>query len=260
MNAKTNSEELEIDDLSDIDLLRYNKHILLDEINEDGQKKLLESHVVLIGLGGLGCPVALYLSASGIGKITIIDHDDVELSNLQRQILFNPSDVGKNKAYVVAKKLKFLNPMLSVYPINMKVDENFDTEKIKSANLVIDSTDNYITRSLINKITLNYKKPLIMGSAIKFSGQVALFRNDIKNQPCYNCLYNIKKEEKNCLDQGVLSSLTGLVGCIQATEAIKFLINFGEKLESQLMVIDVKQNEFRVVKIKKDTQCEFCNE
>ena len=135
MNAKTNSEELEIDNLSDIDLLRYNKHILLDEINEDGQKKLLESHVVLIGLGGLGCPVALYLSASGIGKITIIDHDDVELSNLQRQILFNPSDVGKNKAYVVAKKLKFLNPMLSVYPLNMKVDENFDTEKIKNRNL-----------------------------------------------------------------------------------------------------------------------------
>ena len=176
MNAKTNSEELEINNLSDDDLLRYNKHILLDEINEDGQKKLLESHVVLIGLGGLGCPVALYLSASGIGKITIIDHDDVELSNLQRQILFNPSDVGKN--------------------------ERFDAKRIKSANLVIDSTDNYITRSLINKITLNYKKPLIMGSAIKFSGQVALFRNDIKNQPCYNCLYNIKNEEKKLLRSG----------------------------------------------------------
>ncbi len=260
MSVKTNKNNIYNGDLSDSDLLRYNKHVLLDEINEIGQKKLLDSHVALIGLGGLGCPVAIYLATSGVGKISIFDHDDIDLSNLQRQILFDFNDVGKKKADVVSKKISSVNPSLLVSAFKTKIDENFDTTIIKTADLVIDATDNYKSRTLINKITLKYRIPLIMGSAIKFTGQVALFRNDLEDQPCYNCLYNIKDDEKSCLDLGVLSSLTGIIGSIQATEAIKFLTNFGEKLESKLMIIDIKQNEFRVVRINRDNKCEFCND
>ena len=260
MNVKINRKILDNISLSDSDLLRYNKHVLLDEINDVGQQKLLNSRVALIGLGGLGCPIAYYLTASGIGNLFIIDYDDIDLTNLQRQILFTSDDIGKNKAKIAAKKLQTLNPDIKISALNERIDHNWNSNLFENIDLIIDATDNYETRTIINKLSLSHRKPLIMGSAIKLIGQVAIFRNDLKDQPCYNCLYNIKGDNRSCLDQGILSSLTGIVGSIQATEAIKFLLNFGENLESKLMIIDIKQNEFRVVKINKDKECEYCNE
>jgi molybdopterin/thiamine biosynthesis adenylyltransferase len=208
--------------LSNDDLLRYNKHILLEEIQTDGLEILKQKHAAIIGLGGLGCPVAQYLSTSGFGKITLIDHDVVEETNLQRQILYTSEDLG-------------------LY-------------------IIIDATDNFESRSLINKISLLLKKPLVMGAAIKMQGQVAVFRNDLCDMPCYNCLYDdIEDEASSCIDLGVLSTLTGIIGSLQATEAIKTLIGFGESLESKLLLVDLKHMSFRTVKIVKDNKCKICN-
>ena len=244
--------------LSDESLLKYNKHILLDEIQVEGIELLNSKHIVLVGLGGLGCPIAQYLATSGIGTLSIVDNDIIEATNLQRQILYLQEDIGLPKTDVVEKKLKIINPDLNVKKHNTQFS-NQSGHIIKNADLVIDATDNFLTRSIINQITLLYKKPLIMGAAIKMQGQVAIFRNDLPDMPCYNCLYNdVDDKNISCIDQGVLSMLTGLIGNIQAAESIKLLLNFGETLESKLLLIDIKNNNFRTISIPKDYECEHC--
>ena len=245
--------------LSNDDLLRYNKHILLEEIQTDGLEILKQKHVAIIGLGGLGCPVARYLSTSGLGKITLIDHDVVEETNLQRQILYTSEDLGLYKADVACKRLKVLNPDINVQGYNIRFT-NDSIHLMKDVDVIIDATDNFKSRSLINKISLLLKKPLVMGAAIKMQGQVAVFRNDLCDMPCYNCLYDdIEDETSSCIDLGVLSTLTGIIGSLQATEAIKTLIGFGESLESKLLLVDLKHMSFRTVKIVKDNKCKICN-
>ncbi len=245
--------------LTDKDLLKYNKHILLDEIQTEGIELLNTKHIVLIGLGGLGCPVAQYLATSGLGTLSIIDNDIIEDSNLQRQILYSQNDIGFCKVDIAEKKLKMLNPDLVINKHNIRFSD-YSNNIIKNADLVIDATDNFLTRSIINKATLLHKKPLIMGAAIKLQGQVAIFRNDLKGMPCYNCLYNdVDDENIACIDQGVLSMLTSLIGSIQAAESIKLLLNFGEKLESKLLLVDIKNLDFRKIKITKDQKCGFCS-
>ncbi|MBT5644506.1 MAG: HesA/MoeB/ThiF family protein [Gammaproteobacteria bacterium] len=245
--------------LSNSDLLRYNKHILLEEIETDGLEILKQKHVAIIGLGGLGCPLAQYLSTSGIGKITLIDNDRVEETNLQRQILYTSTDIGLYKTDVARKRLGIMNPDLNVDSQNV----NFSSESInlvKDADIIIDATDNFKSRSTINRISLILKKPLVMGAAIKMQGQVAVFRNDLSNMPCYNCLYDdIDDEIDSCIDLGVLSMLTGVIGSLQATEVIKTLLNFGESLESKLLLVDLKHMGFRTIKITKDKKCKICN-
>ena len=245
--------------LSNNDLLRYNKHILLEEIETDGLEILKQKHVAIIGLGGLGCPLAQYLSTSGIGKITLIDNDRVEETNLQRQILYTSTDIGLYKTDVARKRLVIMNPDLNVDSQNV----NFSSESInlvKDADIIIDATDNFKSRSTINRISLILKKPLVMGAAIKMQGQVAVFRNDLSNMPCYNCLYDdIDDEINSCIDLGVLSMLTGVIGSLQATEVIKTLLNFGESLESKLLLVDLKHMGFRTIKITKDKKCKICN-
>ena len=253
------TEKINNSELTDKDLLKYNKHILLEEIDTFGLEILKEKHVAIIGLGGLGCPVAQYLSTSGIGRMSLIDDDKIEDTNLQRQILYDNNDIGKYKTDVAAKKLKLLNPDLSIHHHNVRFTKD-SYQLILNADIIIDATDNFKTRSLINKYSIKYKKPLIMGSAIKMQGQVSVFRNDIKNMPCYNCLYsNIDDDNEACIDQGVLSSLTGVVGSIQATEAIKVLLNIGTSLDSKLLLIDLKHATFRIIKILKDKKCSECN-
>ena len=245
--------------LSDRDLLKYNKHILLDDIQVEGIELLNTKHIALIGLGGLGCPIAQYLATSGLGKLSIIDNDIIEDTNLQRQLLYTQNDVGSYKVDIVKKRLNILNPDLIVDKHNVQFSDH-TSNIIQDADLVIDSTDNFSTRSIINKATLLYKKPLVMGAAIKMQGQVAIFRNDIPNKPCYNCLYNdVDDKNESCLDQGVLSMMTGLIGNIQAAESIKTLLNFGETLESKLLLIDLKNIGFRIIKIRKDNKCRVCN-
>jgi len=244
--------------ISDDNLLRYNKHILLDEIDLEGIEVLQQKHIAVIGLGGLGCPIAQYLVTSGLGNITLIDDDYVESTNLQRQILYISEDIGKKKAEAAYKRLSEINPNINIHQYYERFTEN-SSSLIESADLIIDATDNFKTRSLINKITLSLKKPLVMGAAIKMQGQVAVFRNDLDDMPCYNCLYdNLIDEDTSCLNQGVLSSLTGVIGSIQATEALKILLCFGETLESKLLLVDLKYTSFRIVKIKKDPECRVC--
>tara|TARA_Y100000992_G_scaffold264476_1_gene201257 strand:- start:2865 stop:3632 length:768 start_codon:yes stop_codon:yes gene_type:complete len=245
--------------LSDNDLLKYNKHILLDDIQSEGIEILASKHIVLIGLGGLGCPIAQYLATSGLGKLSLVDDDVVEITNLQRQILYSMDDIGQPKVLIAKKKLKALNPDLIVNEHIIRFSEH-SNKIICDADLVIDASDNFHTRSIINKLTLMHKKPLVMGAAIKMQGQVAIFRNDLSGMPCYNCLYNdIDDRNISCIDQGVFSMLTGLIGSIQASESIKVLLNFGEKLESKLLLIDIKNNSFRTISIPKDNKCEYCN-
>jgi len=246
--------------LSNDDLLRYNKHILLEEIETDGLEILKQKHVAIIGLGGLGCPVAQYLSTSGIGKITLIDHDVVEETNLQRQILYTSEDLGLYKAAAAYKRLKILNPSINITAHSVRFTNN-SVNLINDVDIIIDATDNFKSRSLINKISLFLKKPLVMGAAIKMQGQVAVFRNDLYDMPCYNCLYDDMEDEmSSCIDLGVLSTLTGIIGSFQATEAIKILVGFGESLESKLLLVDLKHMSFRTVKITKDNKCKICNE
>jgi len=245
--------------LSNDDLLRYNKHILLEEIQTDGLEILKQKHVAIIGLGGLGCPVAQYLSTSGLGKITLIDDDIVDETNLQRQILYTSEDLGLYKADVACKRLKILNPDINIEGYNIRFT-NDSVSLMKDVDIIIDATDNFKSRSLINKISLFLKKPLVMGAAIKMQGQVAVFRNDLSDMPCYNCLYDdIEDEINSCIDLGVLSTLTGMIGSLQATEVIKTLIGFGESLESKLLLVDLKYMSFRTVKIIKDNKCKVCN-
>ena len=245
--------------LSNDDLLRYNKHILLEEIQTDGLEILKQKHVAIIGLGGLGCPVAQYLSTSGLGKITLIDHDVVDETNLQRQILYTSADLGLYKADVASKRLRILNPDINIEGYNIRFT-NDSVSLMKDVDIIIDATDNFKSRSLINKISLFLKKPLVMGAAIKMQGQVAVFRNDLSGMPCYNCLYDdIEDEINSCIDLGVLSTLTGMIGSLQATEVIKTLIGFGESLESKLLLVDLKYMSFRTVKIIKDNKCKVCN-
>jgi adenylyltransferase/sulfurtransferase len=245
--------------LSNNDLLRYNKHILLEEIETDGLEILKQKHVAIIGLGGLGCPLAQYLSTSGIGKITLIDNDRVEETNLQRQILYTSADIGLYKTDIARKRLETMNPDLNLDSHNVR----FSSESIslvKDVDIIIDATDNFKSRSTINQISLILKKPLVMGAAIKMQGQVAVFRNDLSNMPCYNCLYDdVEDEAGSCIDLGVLSTLTGVIGSLQATEVIKTLLSFGESLESKLLLVDLKHMGFRTIKITKDKKCKICN-
>ena len=257
MKTKINSN---FRSLTNQELERYNRQILLEEIDVHGQSELLEKHVCLIGLGGLGCPIAYYLASSGIGKLTIIDNDRIDITNLQRQILFNSSDVNKKKVEVAFTKLNQLNPTIKINKIDTEINNNTPSAIFKDCDLIIDATDNFKTRTIINKISLDNKKPLIMGSAAKMEGQVAVFRNDLPNMPCYNCLYNdLDDKNKSCLDQGVLASLTGIIGSIQASEAIKLLLRFGETLESKLLLIDVKYSNYRIVNLQQDKKCKICS-
>lgn len=246
-------------DLTDKQLLRYNRHLVLPEIDVDGQLLLVNSKVVIIGLGGLGCPVATYLASSGIGTLLLIDNDLVSLSNLNRQTLFTESDLNMNKVEAAMNRLLALNSDLIIRTDKSKVDEQFETSKLKEFDIIIDCTDNFETRTLINQISISHRIPLITGAALKFEGQVAVFRNDMDDEPCYRCLYSDLPSTRNsCIDSGILGSVTGFVGTILATECIKLLCKFGKTFESKLFLLDLKNNDFKTIKINKDKKCEHC--
>ena len=246
-------------DLTDKQLLRYNRHIVLPEIDIDGQTLLVNSKVAIIGLGGLGCPVSTYLASSGLGTLLLIDDDTVSLTNLNRQTLFTENDLNKNKVDAASKRLLELNSDLIIKTDRSRVDQRFDTSKLKEFDVIIDCTDNFEARTFINQISLLHRIPLITGAALKFEGQVAVFRNDIDDEPCYRCLYPDLPDTKNtCIDSGILGSVTGFVGTILATECIKVLCKFGKTFESKLFLLDLKNNDFKTIKINKDDECRYC--
>jgi molybdopterin/thiamine biosynthesis adenylyltransferase len=245
--------------LNDKAFMRYNRHVMLPQIGESGQALLLQSHVVIVGMGGIGCPAAQYLVASGIGKMTIIDHDVVELSNLQRQILFTEDDLGRNKVDAAKKRLNRLN---SDTEINAVAKSVFDCELdwlVDDADVLLDCTDNPDTRLFINEKALNAGIKLVSASAIQGSGQLISFDFSEPNSPCYGCLFpNGAEQELNCANSGVLSPLLGTMGSLQATETLRLLQGNKDQI-NRLMMFDAWGMELRKFHLKKDVNCTICS-
>ena len=241
---------------------RYSRQIILKKIGAAGQTKLLNSSVLIVGAGGLGSPIALYLSALGVGKIGIIDKDKVEDSNLARQVIFETNDIKKNKASAAVKKLKKINPNIKLQSFDKKLTSKNINRIASNYKLIIDGSDNFETRFLINDYCLSKKKILISGAISKFDGQVYTFNFLKKKSPCLRCFIpKIPKnmEIDNCEFDGVISTLCGLVGSIQANEAVKEIVNIGESLCGYILIIDALKLSFRKVKLDKRSDCS-CNE
>lgn len=250
-------------EMSDDELLRYSRQIMLPQIGIEGQQKISKSKVLLFGAGGLGSPIAMYLVASGVGELTIVDPDTVELSNLQRQILHGTSDVGKDKVNSAKAALADINPQTTVRTIKTVLMGEPLEEEIKRAHIVVDATDNFKSRFAINAACVKCKTALITGAAIRFEGQVSVFDMQ-ENSACYQCLFPDQGSEQgeleeSCSETGILGSVTGLIGSIQATEVIKLLLNVGQSLSNKLLLIDALSMEWHSVKIKKDPKCATCS-
>lgn len=247
-----------VKELSDDELLRYSRQVMLPQVEIAGQRRLCASHVVLFGAGGLGSPVAMYLTASGIGRLTIVDPDKVDLSNLQRQIIHRSDDIGQLKGVSAKQTLSELNPATNVCVINSILTGLQLEREIRGADAVVDATDNFAARFAINKACVREKVPLVVGAAIRFEGQVAVFTMR-DGSACYQCLYPDQDElQEGCAQTGVLGCVAGLIGCIQATEVIKLLVNAGNMLANRLLLIDALNVEWRTIKINKDRECATC--
>ena len=247
--------------MKDDQLLRYSRHILLPEIEYAGQEKLLNSHCLIIGAGGLGSPASIYLASSGIGKITICDFDDVDISNLQRQILHSDQSIGTNKALSASKFLNKVNSEIIITPIEKKLNIDEMTDIAKDVDVIIDCSDNFETRYALNKIAFHLNKPLVSGAAIKFDGQISVFDFRNATSPCYECLFPDSKTEAElrCGDHGVFSPLVGMIGSTQAAEAIKIILNVGNSLMGRLLLLNSKDMTWKTIKIVKDKSCKICS-
>lgn len=247
--------------MNDQQLLRYSRHILLPQIAYEGQEKLALSHALIVGAGGLGSPTALYLGAGGVGKLTICDFDDVDLTNLQRQVIHATQSVGINKAVSAQKSLQAINPEITVIPIPRKSTEEEFTALAREADVVIDCSDNFRTRYTLNSICFNLKKPLVSGAAIGFEGQITVFDFRHADSPCYHCLFPDMGEdgEMRCAENGVFAPLVGMIGTTQAAEAMKLLLGIGESLQGRLLLLDSLAMEWRSIKLKRDPACTVCS-
>ena len=245
--------------MNDHELLRYSKQIMLPQIDIEGQQKINDSTILIIGMGGLGSPTALYLAAAGVGHIVIADFDQVELSNLQRQIIHSTSDIGDDKVNSAKAKLLELNPNITVTVANEIMHSDNLASLIKDVDIVLDGTDNFESRFEINKACVECHKPLISAAVIRFEGQISVFKGYEVGQPCYQCLYSEQGNgRESCVENGVLAPVAGLVGTIQALQAIKVLLDLGEQLCGELLLIDGLDLSFRKVKIAKDSECSIC--
>lgn len=246
--------------MDDAQLLRYSRHILLPEIGIEGQQKINAAHALIIGAGGLGSPVSMYLASSGIGTITICDNDTVELSNLQRQILHRTSSVGARKVSSAVTNLRDLNPEINIYPVNERIEDQQLLERVALASIVIDCSDNFPTRYALNRACFQLKTPLVSGAAIGFSGQVSVFDFRLNDCPCYNCLYpeHTESEETRCATMGVFAPLVGMIGSLQASEALKLVVDTLPILSSKLFILDARSMDTRTIKLSKDSTCSTC--
>jgi adenylyltransferase/sulfurtransferase len=246
--------------VTDDELLRYSRHILLPEIGIEGQERLLASHALVIGAGGLGSPVALYLASAGVGRITICDGDTVDLTNLQRQIVHRTESIGIPKVDSARATLSSINPHVSVEAVYERLDEERIAELAASADVVLDGSDNFATRHAVNRACVRHAKPLVSGAALRFDGQVAVFDMRRADAPCYACLFpeTAENEEMRCAVMGVFAPITGIVGTIQAAEALKLMAQTGEALTGRLLLIDAFTMQLRTIKFTKDAACPVC--
>ncbi len=247
--------------MNDDQLLRYSRQIMLPYVGIEGQEKLLNSRILIIGMGGLGSPIAMYLASAGVGHLVICDFDEVDLSNLQRQIIHSSHQrIGTNKADSAKKTLLQLNPEIQVTALSSKLSESSLAEQVKQADVVIDGTDNFDSRFLLNKVCFSTQTPLVSGAAIRMEGQVIVFANQGEG-PCYRCLY---KDDANdiattCSENGVLSPVVGIIGSVQAVEAMKIILSIGKPLYSRLLLLDAFTMDWRTLKLPADPQCPVCS-
>jgi molybdopterin/thiamine biosynthesis adenylyltransferase len=246
--------------MNDDQLLRYSRHILLDDIGIEGQDKLLKAHVLIIGAGGLGSPVALYLGSAGVGHITIADHDRVEATNLQRQVAHTLDRIGEFKAESARQAIAAINPDVTVTPITQRAEGALLDELVAKADLVLDCTDNFATRHAINRACVKHRKPLVSGAAIRFDGQVAVFDAGNAQSPCYACVFPESElmEETLCATMGVFAPLVGIIGSTQAAEALKLVCGVGEALTGRLLMLDGRRMEWSEMKLARNTACAVC--
>ncbi len=245
--------------LSDDELLRYSRQILLKQIDIDGQLKLKQSRVLIVGLGGLGSPVALYLAAAGVGELHLADFDTVDTTNLHRQILHDTASVGRTKVDSAIERLEAHNPLVKVVPLRTALDADSLGSAVAAVDLVLDCTDNFAIREAVNGACVAAGKPLVSGAAIRLEGQLSVFDPRVASSPCYHCLYGHGSEaELTCSEAGVAGPLVGLVGSLQALEALKLLAGFGEPLVGRLLLIDALTSRFRELKVKRDPACAVC--
>ena len=245
--------------MDDQQLLRYSRQILLPNVGIDGQQRLLESSVLLVGLGGLGSPAAMYLAACGVGRLLIADCDEVELSNLQRQILFDDQQLHRHKTHSAERRLRALNPDLEIVPITARLDENNLPSWVQQADVVVDTSDNFSTRYAVNRVCRRHKKPLVSGAVIRMEGQLSVFmpRGD---SPCYACLYPEETSlDESCVNSGILGPVAGMIGSAQALETIKVLLDIGQPLSARLLLLDAAAMEWRTLTIPKQKDCPVCS-
>jgi molybdopterin-synthase adenylyltransferase len=245
--------------MNDNQLLRYSRQIMLPQVDMAGQQKLLNSRVLIIGAGGLGSPAAMYLAAAGVGHLVIYDDDEVDISNLQRQIAHHTPDIGMDKVISTQQTLKSLNPEVKVTAVKQRLSGETLEIEVGNADVVLDCTDNFTTRFAINAACVKHKTPLVSGAAIRFEGQVSVFTAGKNDSPCYNCLYQSDGEElQNCATNGVIAPITGIVGSIQALETLKLLMEIGETLTGRLLLLDGLTMEWHMMRLKKNPHCPTC--
>ncbi|MGE0860075.1 MAG: ThiF family adenylyltransferase [Gammaproteobacteria bacterium] len=240
-------------------LLRYSRQILLPEIDIDGQNTLIESSVLLIGLGGLGSPIAMYLAAAGVGRLVLVDHDHVELSNLQRQIVHGTADLKRPKVESARDRIAALNPHTRVEPLARRLEDADFDQLLPGIDVVVDATDNFETRFLINRACARHRKPLVSGAAIRFEGQVTVFHPGTEGSPCYRCLFNDDQAGgQTCAQTGVVAPLLGIIGSVQAMETLKVLMGLGTDLTGRLLLLDALEMEWHTMKFRRDPRCPVC--
>lgn len=245
--------------LTDEQLQRYSRQLLMPEMDVAGQLRLTGAQVLVVGAGGLGCPIVLYLAAAGVGNITVADADTVELANLQRQIAFGMADLGRHKAEVLAERAMAINPDCRVVARVERLAGAALEAAVEASDLVLDASDNFATRFAVNAACVKHRVPLVSGAAIRAEGQVAVFDSRLDGSPCYRCLYAVDEEEAlNCSQAGVIGPLVGMIGTTQAMEAIKVLAGVGTPLTGQLLLLDALAMQWRSLKLPRDPGCPVC--
>ncbi|MET3135884.1 molybdopterin/thiamine biosynthesis adenylyltransferase [Undibacterium sp. GrIS 1.2] len=248
--------------MNDQQLLRYSRHILLDQIGIEGQQKINAAHALIIGAGGLGSPVAMYLASAGAGKITLVDHDEVDLTNLQRQILHTTARVGQPKAESARQTLQAINPDIEIVTLQEKVSGQRLQELVQNASIVLDCCDNFSTRHAVNQACVEFGVPLVSGAAISFDGQISVFDSRDTSSPCYACLFppDQQFEEVQCATMGVFAPLVGIIGSMQAAEALKVMMGIGKPLLGRLLLLDAQTMEWTQIRVARNLACAVCGQ
>ena len=247
--------------MDDAQLLRYSRHILLTELGPDAQEKFAGARALVVGVGGLGNPAAHFLAAAGIGTLTLCDADHVDLTNLQRQILFSTPDIGRTKVDAATARLAAVNPDVHIERVGVRVGDSELSSLVERADVVLDCTDNFVTRHAINRACVAAHKPLVSGAALRFDGQIAVFDVSETQSPCYHCLFGEgdEIEETRCATMGVFAPLVGIVGATQAGEALKLIAGIGETLAGRLLILDALTMQWRDVRVPRDPACPVCS-